>query len=171
MGALSLDTEFDLTDFLDEDLEVMEVRADLESSYDAAGWKVVYLLMEPEDDRSTIRMDAMMLDQMRLLHGDLKANHDVVGTDGTKPSPSYDGPYVLLRDAVLRNASFGEDHNLVVLETGDLYPVASSEPVDLLGAFQVLEGNTSVADPLTGMTWADGGDGGDERRRCDAPAA
>ena len=149
------ETEFDLTDFLDEELEVMEVRADLETSYDAAGWKVVYLLMEPEEDRSSIPMDAVMLDQLRLLHGDLKANHDVVGTDGTKPSPSYDGPYVLLRDAVLRNESFGEDHNLVVLETGDVYPVLSSEPVDLLGAFRALEANTSVADPLTGLTWAD----------------
>ena len=155
VGALSLETEFDLTDFLDEELEVMEVRADLETSYDAAGWKVVYLLMEPEEDRSSIPMDAVMLDQLRLLHGDLKANHDVVGTDGTKPSPSYDGPYVLLRDAVLRNESFGEDHNLVVLETGDVYPVLSSEPVDLLGAFRALEANTSVADPLTGLTWAD----------------
>ena len=155
VGALSLETEFDLTDFLDEELEVMEVRADLETSYDAAGWKVVYLLMEPEEDRSSIPMDAVMLDQLRLLHGDLKANHDVVGTDGTKPSPSYDGPYVLLRDAVLRNESFGEDHNLVVLETGDVYPVLSSEPVDLLGAFRALEVNTSVADPLTGLTWAD----------------
>ncbi len=155
VGALSLETEFDLTDFLDEDLEVMEVREDLETSYDAAGWKVVYLLMEPEDDRSTIPMDAVMLDQLRLLHGDLKANHDVVGTDGTKPSPSYDGPYVLLRDAVLRNASFGEDHNLAVLTTGDLYPVISSQPVDLLGAFRSLQTNTSVADPLTGLSWAD----------------
>lgn len=155
VGALSLETEFDLTDFLDEDLEVMEVRDDLETSYDAAGWKVVYLLMEPEDNRSTIPMDAVMLDQLRLLHGDLKANHDVVGTDGTKPSPSYDGPYVLLRDAVLRNTSFGEDHNLAVLTTGDVYPVTSSQPVDLLGAFQALQANTSVADPLTGLSWAD----------------
>ena len=155
VGALSLETEFDLADFLDEDMEVMEVRSELETSYDAAGWKVVYLLMEPEDNRSTIPMDAFMLDQLRLLHGDLKANHDVVGTDGTKPSPSYDGPYALLRDAVLLNTTFGEAHNLAVLTTGDVYPVASSEPVDLLGAFRALESNTSVADPLTGLSWAD----------------
>ncbi|DAC35722.1 MAG TPA: hypothetical protein D7I05_01155, partial [Candidatus Poseidoniales archaeon] len=66
----SLETEFDLADFLDEDMEVMEVRTELETSYDAAGWKVVYLLMEPEENRSTIPMDAVMLDQLRLLHGD-----------------------------------------------------------------------------------------------------
>ena len=47
IGAMGLETEFDLTDFLDDEMEIMEVREDLDTSYESAGWKVVYVLMEP----------------------------------------------------------------------------------------------------------------------------
>ena len=39
MAAAKLETEFDLTDFLDEDMDVMQGREALYDSYDAAGWK------------------------------------------------------------------------------------------------------------------------------------
>ena len=45
IGAMGLETEFDLTDFLDEDMEIMQVRDELDSSYESAGWKYVYVLM------------------------------------------------------------------------------------------------------------------------------
>ena len=48
---MGLETEFDLTDFLDDEMEIMEVREDLDTSYESAGWKVVYVLMEPAELR------------------------------------------------------------------------------------------------------------------------
>ena len=33
IGAMGLETEFDLTDFLDDEMEIMEVREDLDTSY------------------------------------------------------------------------------------------------------------------------------------------
>ena len=57
IGAMGLETEFDLTDFLDDEMEIMEVREDLDTSYESAGWKVVYVLMEPSGTQDEIDDD------------------------------------------------------------------------------------------------------------------
>ena len=51
---MGLETEFDLTDFLDEEMEIMQVRDELDHSYESAGWKVVYVLMEPSASNQEI---------------------------------------------------------------------------------------------------------------------
>ena len=79
---MGLETEFDLTDFLDDDMEIMEVRDDLDTSYESAGWKVVYVLMEPAGSQDEINSDFVLLNEMRGLHTDLANNHDVVGGAG-----------------------------------------------------------------------------------------
>ena len=96
IGAMGLETEFDLTDFLDEDMEIMQVRDELDSSYESAGWKVVYILMEPAESADEIDSDFILLNEMRGLHNDLANNHDVVGGGGADSSPSYEGPYLSL---------------------------------------------------------------------------
>ena len=96
-GAASLETNFDLGDFVDPEMEIMDVRDDLSDNYDSAGWKLIYVLFEPSDGNDKIAADADLLTELRGLHGDLESNHDVVGTDGAFPSPSYEGPYVILR--------------------------------------------------------------------------
>lgn len=154
VGALSLETEFDLADFLDDDLPVMEVRSELDASYDAAGWKVIYILMEPVDGESTIPLDSWMIDELRFLHNDLKSDNNVVGTDGTLRAPSYDGPYVVLRDAMLENGSFGAVHGLE-LYNGEVYAIDDAPGQNFASAFFDLGQNDSVADPLSGRTWAE----------------
>lgn len=151
-GASTLETDFDLADFIDSDMPIMSVRDDLETSYDSAGWKMVYILMEPLDGENVIPDDEVLLDQLRGLHADLESNHDVVGTDGRTPSPSYDGPYVVLRDAILRNPSFGETYNLEVF-AGDVFMKNHNGEIDLGAAFSNLSINQSVADALSGETW------------------
>lgn len=152
-GAASLETDFDLADFVDPDMEIMQVREDMSSSYDSAGWKLIYILFEPVDNSSHIPGDSLMLDELRGLHKDLETNHDVVGTDNAPASPSYEGPYVVLRDAILRNQSFGESHNLEVY-AGGVYVLNTSNVFDLAPVFSELSSNQTVADVLTGETWA-----------------
>ncbi|MBT60818.1 MAG: hypothetical protein CMA63_04610 [Euryarchaeota archaeon] len=153
-GALSLETDFDLADFVDPDMEIMEVRDDIATSYDSAGWKLVYILFEPLDGQSTVPGDSTLLDELRGLHVDLETNHGVVGTDVNPPSPSYEGPYVVLRDAILRDNSFGVTHNLEVY-AGGVYVENDSLECDLGSAFSALSSNETVADALTGETWAE----------------
>ena len=152
VGAMQLETDFDLSDFVNEDMDIMSVRDDINSNYDSAGWKYVYVLMEPVGG-GVIPDDVLLLDNLRYLHSDLKNNHDVVGTDERYPSPSYEGPYVVLRDAIMRNTSFGDLHGLEV-ENNDVWDVPEAT-IDLGSVFADLRNNYTVADPLSGKTWSD----------------
>ncbi|MCS5533126.1 MAG: MMPL family transporter [Candidatus Poseidoniaceae archaeon] len=153
-GASTLETDFDLADFIDSDMEIMSVRDDLSTSYDSAGWKMVYILMEPLEGENVIPDDEILLNQLRGLHADLESNHDVVGTDGRTSSPSYDGPYVVLRDAILRDSSFGDAYNMEVF-AGEVFIKDHNGQLDLGAAFSNLSINQTVADALSGKTWLD----------------
>ena len=153
-GASTLETDFDLADFIDSDMPIMSVRDELSTSYDSAGWKMVYILMEPLDGENVIPDDEILLNQLRGLHADLESNHDVVGTDGRTSSPSYDGPYVVLRDAILRDSSFGDAYNMEVF-AGEVFMKDHNGQLDLGAAFSNLSINQSVADALSGETWFD----------------
>ncbi len=153
-GAASLETDFDLADFVNEDMAIMGVRDELTDSYESAGWKVIHLLMEPVEGQDTIPGDLDLLSELRNFHSDMKSNNDVVGTNFRIASPAYEGPYPLIRDAILRNETFGVDHNMEVF-AGEVYPIERSEPIDLGAFFVMLADNTTVADPLTGETWTE----------------
>ena len=133
----------------------MDVRQDLVDNYDSAGWKLIYVLFEPSDGQDHIIADEDLLTELRGLHGDLESNHDVVGTDETFPSPSYEGPYVILRDAILRDSNFGITYNLEVFQDGGVYVKDYDLPCNLSAAFMSLSTNNSVADALTGETWSE----------------
>ena len=152
VGAMQLETDFDLSDFVNEDMEIMSVRDDINLNYDSAGWKYVYVLMEPVGG-GVIPDDVTLLDNLRDLHSDLRNNHDVVGTDERFPSPSYEGPYVVLRDAIMRNTTFGEIHGLEV-DKNDVWDDPAFS-IDLGLVFADLRNNYTVADPLSGKTWSD----------------
>jgi len=154
VGAMQLETDFDLSDFVNEEMEIMSTRADINSNYDSAGWKYVYVLMEPAGG-GVIPDDVTLLDNLRDLHSDLSNNHDVVGTDERFPSPSYEGPYVVLRDAIMRDASFGEVHKLELDKQGDVWDEQGASHIDLGSAFAALKNNYTVADPISGKTWSD----------------
>ena len=153
VGVASLETDFDLADFVDPEMEIMQVRDDMDSSYDSAAWKLIYILFEPAVGQTSIPGDGLMIDELRGLHKDLETNHYVVGTDDSPASPSYEGPYVVLRDAILRNTTLGEVHNLQIY-AGDVYVKNTSLGCDLAPVFAALSSNTSVADVLSGETWA-----------------
>ena len=154
-GAASLETNFDLGDFVDSEMEIMDVRQDLADNYDSAGWKLVYVLLEPDDGNEYIDADVDLLTELRGFHGDLESNHNVVGTDGTFPSPSYEGPYVILRDAILRDSSFGDSHNLEVFQDGGVYVKDYNQDCNLSAAFMSLSRNNTIADALSGESWSD----------------
>ena len=152
IGAMGLETEFDLTDFLDDEMEIMEVREDLDTSYVSAGWKVVYVLMEPAESNDEIDSDYELLKQLRVIDSSLAKNYDVVGGGG-EGNPSYEGPYNVLYDAVDNDLKFGEKYGMVV--TGDKLDRQNASRFDLGAALLNLSQNTSIADPFTGESWAD----------------
>lgn len=153
VGATGLETEFDLSDFLNDDMEIMQVRGELEDNYESAGWKLVYVLMEPAPTVDEIDDDSKLLNELRGFHKDLATNHDVVGGGTYDSTPAYEGPYKVLFDAVDNNASFGESYGLVIV--GEDLRSSSALDLDLGAAFLDLANNNSTADPFSGSTWSE----------------
>ena len=155
MAAAKLETEFDLTDFLDEDMDVMQGREALYDSYDAAGWKPIYILIEPSGDADSIPDDASFLVAHQLLDNWLESTHGVVAPHSTAGNihPVYDGPYPILFDAVEGDTNFGSSFNLNI--DGELETTQEYSNGDIAAALHSLSQNQSIADPLTGETWAE----------------
>ena len=155
MAAAKLETEFDLTDFLDEDMDVMEGRGALYESYDAAGWKPIYILIEPSAGSDSIPDDTLFLTAHQLLDNWLESTNGVVAPTSTAGNihPVYDGPYPILYDAVEGDPDFGLLYNMTI--DGELVTTQEFSEGDISSALYSLSLNHSIADPLTGETWSD----------------
>ena len=156
VAAVRLETEFSLSDFLSEDMEVMQVRQDLYDSYESAAWKPVTILVEPSQGSHSIIDDEQFLTGLWLLDKQIGSTTGVVLPTSVIAStrPSYDGVYPILRDAVEQDSAFGDAFHLRIVE-GDLATADEFETSDIAGALALLGDNRSVADSLRGSTWAD----------------
>ena len=154
LAGTKLETSFELTDFLsDEDMPIMEVRADMYDSYDAAAWKSVTILIEPTDDKDSLSGERDMLRGLDML--DLRISTIsgvVIPTNTDSQRPSYDGLYPILRDAVEADSSFGETYHLGIydgrLDVGDGFVEG-----DISAAVHSLLLNESIGEPLRGQSW------------------
>ena len=154
LAGTKLETSFELTDFLsDEDMPIMEVRADMYDSYDAAAWKSVTILIEPTDDKDSLSGERDMLRGLDMLDLRISTISGVVipkNTDSQRPS--YDGLYPILRDAVEADSSFGETYHLGIydgrLDVGDGFVEG-----DISAAVHSLLLNESIGEPLRGQSW------------------
>ncbi len=156
-AAAKLETEFELTDFLSEDMDVMEGRDQLYASYDAAGWKPIYILIEPADGHSAISDDAQFLSATRTLDSYLGHNKGVVSPQaGGNFHPAYDGPYLILFDAVEGDSNFGSMYNLTIpVDDNHLEKTESFAEGNIAAALKSLSTNDSIADPLSGESWSE----------------
>ncbi|MAK95136.1 MAG: hypothetical protein CL994_02165 [Euryarchaeota archaeon] len=150
-----LDTSFELTDFLSEEgMEIMEVRNEMYDSYEAAAWKSVILLVEPEEGGDSISVDDRdLLRGLERLDSRISALPEVVNPNSASQRPSYDGLYTILRDAVENDASFGDSYNLGIFD-GGLGPTDDFSNGDVSAAISSLLSNDSIGDPLRGDTWS-----------------
>jgi predicted RND superfamily exporter protein len=153
-GAMMIKTEFDLTDFLDEDMPVMEVRENIQNSYDYASIQLIYVLIEPEDNLNSIEGGETLLDTMQYLDETLPHTKGVVKPSGDNGRPQYQGIYAIIRDALEVNPVWGEDFNLK-LYGDEIGKIDSTEGINLGLALGNLSENNTVGDPLTGSTWAE----------------
>jgi len=151
-----LDTSFELTDFLSEEgMDIMEVRNDIYESYDAAAWKSVILLVEPENGGDYLAgHERDLLRGLETLDNRISGLPEVVNPSSASQRPSYDGLYPILRDAVENDPSFGETHHLGIFD-GGLGPTGNFSHGDVSAAVSSLLRNDSIGDPLRGDTWSE----------------
>ena len=151
-GAMVIKTEFDLTDFLDDEMPVMELRADLQESYDYSSIQMVYVLIEPLGSKYSIDSSDNLLDSMQYLDDTLPLTKGVVKSSDSSDRTQYHGIYTIIRDALELDPTWGENFNLKLFgdEVGKIDP---NEEVSLGLALLNLSANITVGDPLTGSTW------------------
>jgi len=153
-GAMMIKTEFDLTDFLDEDMPVMELREDLQNSYDYSSIQMVYVLIEPAGTLYALEGGNTLLDSMEYLDGALPHTKGVVQPSGDSGRTQYNGIYTIVRDALELDPNWGEEFNLRLFGD-DIGKIETSEEINLGLALLNLSGNNTVGDPITGSTWAE----------------
>ncbi len=151
-----LDTSFELTDFLSEEgMEVMEVRNDIYDSYDAAAWKSVIILVEPEFQEDALSGERDLMKGLGFFDGRISGLPEVVNpTNAGAQRPSYDGLYPILRDAIENDPGLGESFHMGIFG-GQLGVADGFEEGDLTAAVTSLLSNDSVGDVLRGHTWAE----------------
>jgi hypothetical protein len=156
LAGTKLDTSFELTDFLsEEDMPIMEVRSDIYDSYDAAAWKSVTILIEPNQGEESLTGERDILRGLEFLDLRISAIPDVVTPINTNSQrPSYDGLYPILRDAVEMDSTFGDSYHLGIFD-GELDVIDGFEEGDVSSAIHSLLLNDSIGEPLRGQTWAE----------------
>ena len=159
VAVMELDTSFELTDFLSEDeMEVMQVREDIYDSYDAAAWKSVDIIIEPEIGSSSLSNESnepQILRGLNFLDTRISGIPEVVNPASTiSDRPSYDGLYPILRDAVENDPSFGETYHLGFFD-GELDVIDGFNDGDITAAVRSLLSNDTTGDALRGASWAE----------------
>ncbi|MGB1801801.1 MAG: efflux RND transporter permease subunit [Candidatus Thalassarchaeaceae archaeon] len=150
-----LDTKFELTDFLGEEMEVIEVRNSMYDSYDVEALKSVDILIEPSSGMDALTGERDLLKELERLDNRLAWTTNVVTPEGTDTArPSYDGIYPILRDAIENDQTFGEMYNLGVFD-GAVGVTGEFSEGDLALAIGFLLENDTVGEPIRGQTWGE----------------
>ena len=146
-----LDTKFELTDFLGDEMEVIEVRNSMYDSYEVEALKSVDILIEPSPGMEALTGERDLLKELNRLDEDLAWTTNVVTPEGTS-RPSYDGLYPILRDAIESDENFGEMYNLGVFD-GAVDVTGEFSEGDLASAVGYLLANETIGEPIRGQTW------------------
>ena len=150
-----LDTKFELTDFLGEEMEVIEVRNSMYDSYDVEALKSVDILIEPSSGMDALTGERDLLKELERLDNRLAWTTNVVTPEGTDTArPSYDGIYPILRDAIENDQTFGEMYNLGVFD-GAVGVTGEFSEGDLALAIGSLLENDTIGEPIRGQTWGE----------------
>ena len=154
IAVSKLETEFDLSDFLAEDMEVMEVREDLFSSYSATGWRPIYIFMEPLEGEVTIVDDSDFIEALNQMNTRIAlAPHVITPSAVGDGDPMVESIHAVLHDAIEQDPAFGISSGLRVV--GNDLVTDGYQTGGAATALLQLTSNYSTGDLLTGATWAD----------------
>ena len=150
-----LDTKFELTDFLGEEMEVIDVRNSMYESYEVEALKSVDIIVEPSAGMDALTGERDLLIQLERLDNRLAWTTNVVTPEGTStPRPSYDGLYPILRDAIEADTAFGEIHHIGVFD-GAVGITDGFAEGDLALAIGSLLANDTIGEPIRGQSWGE----------------
>ena len=150
-----LDTRFELTDFLSDDMDSIEVRNSMYESYEVEALKSIEIIIEPGDGANSLSGERDLLKELERLDNRLSWTSNVVIPEGTEETrPSYDGIYPILRDAIEADSSFGERYSIGLFE-GSIGVTDGFNEGDLAASILELLENETIGEPIRGETWAE----------------
>ena len=150
-----LDTKFELTDFLGEEMEVIDVRNSMYESYEVESLKSVDMIVEPSSGMDALTGERDLLKELERLDNRLAWTTNVVTPEGTDTArPSYVGIYPILRDAIEADESFGETYHIGVFD-GAVGVTDGFSEGDLALAVASLLANDTIGEPIRGQTWGE----------------
>jgi len=153
-SSIKLETQFDLTDFLSEDMDTMQSRTAMYDSYESSTWKEVSILIVNGSGTGIILDNSQFLDGLWILDMQIQSTRGVVVPSSffVDANPSYDGPYPIVRDAVQADSSFGERHNLTIY-SGRLTGTENYVTGDFANALSELALNSSSSSSFRGLSY------------------
>ena len=153
-SSIKLETQFDLTDFLSEEMETMQSRTAMYESYESSTWKEVSILIVNQTGTGIIVDDSQFLDGLWILDMQIQSTRGVVVPSSffVDADPSYDGPYPIVRDAVQSDSLFGEKYNLTIY-SGRLTGTDNYVTGDFSNALSELATNTSSSSSFRGLSY------------------
>ena len=153
-SSIKLETQFDLTDFLSEEMNSMQSRSAMYDSYESSTWKEVSILLVNESGSGIIQDDTQFLNGLWILDLQIQSTRGVVLPTSlfVDANPSYDGPYPIVRDAVQADSSFGEKYNLMIYE-GRLTGTENYQTGDFSSALIELSLNTTSSSSFRGLSY------------------
>ena len=153
-SSIKLETQFDLTDFLSEDMDTMQSRTAMYDSYESSTWKEVSILIVNGSGTGIILDNSQFLDGLWILDMQIQSTRGVVVPSSffVDANPSYDGPYPIIRDAVQADSSFGERHNLTIY-SGRLTGTEDYVTGDFANALSELALNSSSSSSFRGLSY------------------
>ena len=153
-SSIKLETQFDLTDFLSNDMDTMQSRTAMYDSYESSTWKEVSILLVNESSTGIIVDDSQFLDGLWILDMQIQSTRGVVVPSSffVDANPSYDGPYPIIRDAVQADSLFGESHNLTIY-SGRLTGTENYKTGDFANALIELSSNSTSSSSFRGLSY------------------
>ena len=149
-----LETSFELTDFLDDDMQSIETRNEIYDNYEVEFVKTAIILIEITD-QGEIPGDDGLMETIRGLHSRLVLDEMVIRPDGTEDSrPQYEGLYTVLRDRLEIDSEWGQDFGIELFD-GEVGLSSDHSEGDLSLAISALMEDESLGDPLRGNSWSD----------------
>ncbi|MEC8722047.1 MAG: MMPL family transporter [Candidatus Thermoplasmatota archaeon] len=153
-SSIKLETQFDLTDFLSEEMDTMQSRTAMYESYESSTWKEVSILIVNQTGTDKIVDDSEFLDGLWILDMQIQSTRGVVVPSSffVDANPSYDGPYPIVRDAVQADSLFGQKYNLTIY-SGRLTGTENYVTGDFANALSELATNTSSSSSFRGLSY------------------
>ena len=160
-GATQVRTEFDVAEFLPEDLPSLETADNLETSFKGGSYTTAYILYQGDDLATVQAMDALDSTTTNARDDEYIVKIRVASISvggGLKDVHQITTPLTVIGKAIDNNETLADEFNFTNVKVDGALrdkwvPKHEASDEDILGIFNYLYDNTTETDPISGDTY------------------